>query len=117
MPKAAEGDNELTRFRFDAVVTVAGGDRSRRRRRLRYFRGPGTAARVCLSERLSSATEAFGYSAIPNRRLTRPLWAIAWIDGEGAPDAVLDIPPADETTGLDPAVVRAVARRMVGKWR
>jgi hypothetical protein len=63
-----------------------------------------------LIKQLSSATEAFGYSAIPNRRLTRPLRAIAWIDGEGAPDAVLDAPPADDAAGFDPSVVKAMAR-------
>jgi hypothetical protein len=103
MPKAADGDNELTRFRFDGVVTVAGG-----------ARGVGAAVAMTpwpeggdiglLTERLSGAGDAFGYSAIPNRRLARPLAAIAWIDGDGAPDAVLDPISANLDNYLDSVI-------------
>ncbi|MGF7209109.1 amino acid adenylation domain-containing protein [Skermanella aerolata] len=110
LPKAAEGDNELTRFRYDGIVTVAGGDRVAGTADVAVTPWPDGGDIGLLKERLSSAGAAFGYSAMPNRRLARPLAAIAWIDGDGAPDVVLDVPPADCEAGLDPAVVTAAAR-------
>ena len=109
LPKAAEGDNELTRFRFDGIVTLAGGAPSAGAA-VAVTPWPEGSGIGLLEERLSGAGGAFGYSAIPNRRLARPLAAIAWIDGDGAPDAVLEGPPEDDAGGLDPAVVVAAAR-------
>ncbi|EWY37256.1 hypothetical protein N825_21235, partial [Skermanella stibiiresistens SB22] len=109
MPKAALGDNELTRFRYDAVITKAGGtmDSHPPADPPVALPWPEDGGIETLTNLLTRRTVGFGLSGIPNRRLGRPLAALDWIEAEG--DAVLDAAPANPTKGLDASVMTALA--------
>ncbi|UEM07014.1 amino acid adenylation domain-containing protein (plasmid) [Skermanella rosea] len=100
MPKAAAGDNELTRFRYDAVVTVKGGAGTVAAAEYSLWAdGDGEGL---LAGRLAREGSGFGISGVPNRRLARPLEALAWIEADG--------PPVDPADGLDGAAIARLAR-------
>ncbi|UEM25114.1 amino acid adenylation domain-containing protein (plasmid) [Skermanella mucosa] len=112
MPKVAAGDNELTRFRYDAVVTLKGGAGTVAG--AEYSSWADCCTEGHLAGRLARETSGFGISGIPNRRLARPLAALAWIEADGPPEEVLDRAPGDPAGGpagaLDGAAIARLAR-------
>lgn len=108
MPKTAAGDNELTRFRYDAVVTIEGAAAAVAAADYSPWADGDTEA--LLAGRLARESSGFGISGIPNRRLARPLAALAWIEADGPPEAVLDRPAGDPADGLDGAAIARLAR-------
>jgi len=125
-PTRASYVNELSRFRYQAVLTVAGGaDDSPEVRWLAQPRGGMTPA--ALSQMLREAAEApatpFGFAGISNRRVQSALNAIRLIESDECPKTAQELHvtlTALGEPGIDPteacSVVEAAGYSAELRW-
>jgi amino acid adenylation domain-containing protein len=100
--------NELTRFRYDALLEINGPPRPRAQAASRNWDGLGELAELEHQLQRSSAL-ALHVSNVPNARLLLENQRLMWLDGARANELLCQCPSEAQVSGVDPEQVWALA--------